>query len=79
MQPRRFIVPRQNWPTDIDAALRRMKADASEAEANLQKLTHAGTESWAALTGALAESRAAFDRANQSAWDAFKRAANPGT
>jgi hypothetical protein len=65
--------------TDIDAALRRMKADASEAEANLQKLTHAGTESWAALTGALAESRAAFDRANQSAWDAFKRAANPGT
>jgi hypothetical protein len=38
----------------------------------------AGTESWAALTSALAESRAAFDRANQVAWDAFKRATNPG-
>jgi hypothetical protein len=63
---------------DIDAVLKRMKADASQAEANLQKLTRAGTESWAALNGALAESRAAFDRANQSAWDAFKRAANPG-
>jgi hypothetical protein len=65
--------------TDIDAALTRMKADASEAEANLQKLNRAGTESWNALTAALAESRAAFDRANQAAWDAFKRAANPGT
>ena len=64
--------------TDIDAALKRMKADASEAEANLQKLTRAGTESWAALNGALAESRAAFDRANQAAWDAFKHAASPG-
>jgi len=55
-----------------------MKADASQAEANLQKLTRAGTESWTALNGALSESRAAFDRANQSAWDAFKRAAIPG-
>src|SRR5262249_8063319 len=62
---------------DVDAVLKRMKADASEAEANLQKLTRAGTESWTAMNGALAESRAAFDRANQSAWDAFKRAANP--
>ena len=62
---------------DIDAALKRMKADALEAEANLQKLKRAGEESWGALNGALAESRAAFDRANQAAWDAFKRAANP--
>ena len=51
-----------------------MKADASKAEANLQELKRAGTESWVALNGALAESRAAFDRANQSAWDALKRA-----
>jgi len=65
--------------TDIDAALQRMKAGASETEANLQKLTRAGTESWTALNGALAESRAAFDRANQSAWEAFKRALNPKT
>jgi hypothetical protein len=54
-----------------------MNADASKAEANLQELKRAGTESWAALNGALAESRAAFDRANQSAWDALKRAATP--
>ena len=63
--------------SDIDATLTRMKADASKAEANLQEFKRAGTESWAALNGALAESRAAFDRANQSAWDALKRAATP--
>jgi hypothetical protein len=63
--------------SDIDATLTRMKADASKAEANLQELKRAGTESWAALNGALTESRAAFDRANQSAWDALKRAATP--
>ena len=43
--------------SDIDAAVTRMKADASKAEANLQELNRAGTESWAALNGALAESR----------------------
>lgn len=64
--------------SDLDAALTRMKADASRAEANLQKLRSAGDESWSALGGALAESRAAFDRANQAVWEAFKRAANPG-
>lgn len=63
--------------SDIDATLTRMKADASKAEANLQELKRAGTESWVALNGALAESRAAFDRANQTAWDALKRAATP--
>jgi len=63
--------------SDIDAAVTRMKADASKAEANLQGLNRAGTESWAALNSALAESRAAFDRANQTAWDALKRAATP--
>jgi hypothetical protein len=63
--------------SDIDATLTRMKADASKAEANLQEFKRAGTDSWVALNGALAESRAAFDRANQSAWDALKRAATP--
>lgn len=63
--------------TDIDAALKRMKADASEVDANWQKLTRAGTESWTALNGALVQSRQAFDRANQAAWEAFKRSANP--
>ena len=64
---------------DIDAAVKQMKADASEAEARLQKLKQAGGESWTALSAALAESRKAFDRANQAAWDAFKRAAPPTT
>jgi hypothetical protein len=39
------------------------------------KLNQAGTQSWSALMGALAETRAAFDRANQAAQEAFKRAA----
>ena len=64
---------------DIDAAVKQMKADASEAEARLQKLKQAGGESWTALAGALAESRKAFDRANQAAWDALKHAASART
>jgi hypothetical protein len=60
---------------DIDSALKQINADAAEAEARLQKLKQAGSESWAALSAALAESRNAFDRANQQAWAALKRAA----
>jgi hypothetical protein len=62
---------------DVEAAVKQMKADASEAEARMQKLKEAGRESWTALSAALAESRKAFDRANQAAWDALKRAAPP--
>ena len=58
----------------IDAAVQRMKADASEAEARLEELKKAGGESWTALSGALAESRKAFDRANEAARQAFERA-----
>ncbi len=58
----------------IDAAINKMKADAAETEARLQKLKDAGGESWTALSGALSESRQAFDRANQKAWDAIKHA-----
>ena len=60
---------------DIDAAVTRMNADAVEAQKKLEKLNQAGTQSWSALMAALAETRAAFDRANQAALDAFKRAA----
>ena len=60
---------------DVDAAVKQMKADAAEAEARLHKLKQAGSESWSALSAALTESRKAFDRANQKAWDALKRAA----
>ena len=59
---------------EVDAAIVRMKADATAAEQKLAKLTQAGTESWSALTAALTETRASFDRANQAARDAFKRA-----
>lgn len=58
----------------VEAVVQQMKADARTTEANFQKLTKAGTESWVTLNAALTESRAAFDRANQTAWDAFKRA-----
>jgi hypothetical protein len=60
---------------NVDAAVKQMKAEAAEAEARMQKLKQAGSESWIALSAALAESRKAFDQANQKAGDAFKRAA----
>jgi hypothetical protein len=52
-----------------------MEADAAMAEERLHKLGQAGmARSWSALMGALSETRAAFDRANQAAHEAFKRA-----
>ena len=62
---------------DIDAAVKQMKASAAQAEARLQNLREAGGQSWTALSAALSDTRKAFDRANQEAWDAFKRAAPP--
>jgi hypothetical protein len=58
----------------LDETASRMRADAASAEDKLQKLARAGTASWSALNAALAETRAAFDRANQAAQEAFKRA-----
>jgi hypothetical protein len=52
-----------------------MNADAVEAEKKLEKLNQAGTQSWSSLMAALTETRAAFDRANEATWEAFKRAA----
>ena len=60
---------------EIDAVLKQMRSEAAEAEARLQKLKHAGRQSWSALSTALADSRKAFDKANRKAWDALKRAA----
>ena len=65
------------WQADIETAVTRMKANGFEAQARLQKLQQAGSTSWAALSAALAESRYAFDRATQQAWEAVKRAAPP--
>lgn len=59
---------------DIDEAVKQIKADATDAEARLQKLRQAGGESWSVLSGALAESRKTFDQASQKAWETFKRA-----
>jgi hypothetical protein len=60
---------------EIEAVVKRMEADAATAEKKLQELNRAGMQSWSALMGALAETRAAFDRANQAAREAFKRSA----
>ena len=60
---------------EIDAVVKRMNADATEAEKKLEKLSQAGTQSWSALMAALTETRTAFDRANEAAREAFKRAA----
>jgi hypothetical protein len=60
---------------DIDAAVKQMEADAAEADARLRKLKQAGSESWSAFSAALADSRKAFDRANQAAWNTLKGAA----
>ena len=61
---------------EIDASVKRMQADAAVAEEKLQKqLDQIGSQSWSALMATLTETRATFDRANQAARDAFKRAA----
>lgn len=60
---------------EIETTVKRMEADAAAAEERLKKLNQAGVQSWSALMGALAETRAAFDRANQAAQEAFERAA----
>jgi hypothetical protein len=56
----------------VESTMKRMKADAAAAEAKLDKLNRAGTQSWAAFRTALAETRTAFDHANQEAYNAFK-------
>ncbi|NRP74765.1 hypothetical protein ILFOPFJJ_05687 [Ensifer psoraleae] len=62
---------------DMDAAIKQMRVDAAEAEARLQKLKQAGSDSWISMSSALSEARKAFDQANQRGWDALKRAAFP--
>ena len=62
---------------DVEAAVKQLKLDASEAEARLQKLKQAGNKSWSVLSAALTESRKAFDQANQAAWNALKGATAP--
>ena len=67
-----------NRRAQLETAVQQMKEQAAAAEAELQKLGKAGSESWTVLSAALAESRATFDRANQTAWEALKRASSTG-
>ena len=64
--------------TDIDAVLKQLRSDASEAGARLEKLKQTGSESWSVLSAALSDSRKAFDQANQAAWNALKGSAPKG-
>jgi hypothetical protein len=64
---------------EIERIAQQMEADASKTGSQLQELLGVGTESWSALRDALHASRAAFDRAVQSAGDAFKHAAEHAT
>ena len=59
---------------EIDATVKHMEAGAATAEEKLRKVNEAGKQSWPDLMTALAETRAAFDRANQEVQEAFKRA-----
>ena len=67
-----FAVERR---TEIERIAKQMEVDASKAEWQLKELMGVGKASWSALRDALHASRAAFDRAVQSAGDAFKLAA----
>jgi hypothetical protein len=60
---------------EIEATVKKMEADAAAAEQKLRKINEAGKQSWSALMTALSETRTSFDKANQAAQDAFKRAA----
>ncbi|HEY1735737.1 MAG TPA: hypothetical protein VGG12_03745 [Methylovirgula sp.] len=62
-----------NRRADAEAIVGQMKAGAAEAEAAFKNLKQTGTDSWSALNAALAQSRKAFDQANQAAWDVFKK------
>ena len=61
---------------EIDAGAKRMEADAAVAQEKLHRLNQAGAQSWSALMAALKETRASFDRANQAAQEAFKKASS---
>jgi hypothetical protein len=59
---------------EIERIARQMEADAAKTTSQLRELMGAEKESWSVLRDALHASRAAFDRAVQSAGDAFKHA-----
>lgn len=60
--------------SDLDVALDHAKAEAEAAKSRLDAAAKAGAQSWDAMTAALEESRAAFEKAGKKAMDAFNRA-----
>ena len=60
---------------EVETALKLMKSEADVANAKLEKLHQAGSESWVAFKTALGETRASLERASQAVHEAFKRAA----
>jgi hypothetical protein len=61
---------------EIESAIATIRADREVVKARLEALKRSGKETRIALADALDQSRAAFDRANQAAADAFRRALN---
>jgi hypothetical protein len=59
---------------DIEKVVKHMTDEAGAAKVKLDQLNKAGGESWTAMRSALSETRAALDRAQQTAIDAFKHA-----
>lgn len=59
---------------EIEQAIQKMKDNESKVEARLKNMSESGSESWAAMKGALMESRSAFDRSIKAAEKAFERA-----
>lgn len=58
---------------EAESNLAMIRAERDAAKAKLESLKQSGKVSWSALNKALVESRAAFDRANRTAYEAFKR------
>jgi hypothetical protein len=61
---------------EIESAIATIRADREIVKARLEALKRSGKETRIALANGLDESRAAFDRASQTASEAFKRALN---
>jgi hypothetical protein len=63
-----------NRKREIESTIAAIRADREVVKAKLEALKRSGKETRVALANALNESRVAFDRANQTAAEAFKRA-----
>ncbi len=58
---------------DLEAAVKRLEAEANAAKARLDRLNQAEDASWEAMKSALMETRATLGRTHQAVLDAFKR------